>query len=457
MAAAKQQLTRPGSEAEVQAASADLQAKKSALSKLGNKASLNDVIETVKSLKQADYTTASWKALMKALADAEEIAASNDVSQGDVDAAKAALTAKKNALVLRGDKTLLNQAIADARQLSQEDYTDESWALFQEALENIMQTVAEEDVTKEDVDNALALLQDALALLEKVTCTLTLNPDNGSDIITITVKKGEKATEPQEPEKTGFDFEGWFAEGEETAFDFENTPVMADGTLTARWKEAQEGSNPGWNNPGGNPEGDKPGGDTPGGDKPGGDTPGGSNQGGNESPKPVSISAASVKLSKTTLTYTGKVQKPKVTVAYKGKKLAAGKDYAISYSNNKKVGQGLIKVTGKGRYNGQKTVKFTIMPKKNKIVKLTAKKGRKLLVKLSLSTKKTGAKGYEISYSTKKSFKGAKKVKTSKTTYTLKKLKKGKTYYVKVRSYAKIGKKVKYGAYSKVMKKKVAK
>ncbi len=473
LAAAKQQLTRPGSEAEVQAASADLQAKKNALTKLGDKVSLNDLIKTVKFLKQADYTTASWEALMKALADAEEIAASNDVSQGDVDAAKAALTAKKNALVLRGDKTLLNQAIADARQLSQEDYTDESWALFQEALENIMQTVAEEDVTKEDVDNALALLQDALALLEKVTCTLTLNPDNGSDIITITVKKGEKATEPQKPEKTGFDFEGWFAEGEETAFDFENTPVMADGTLTARWKEAQGGDKPGGDTPGGDrpggdtpggdrpggdtPGGDKPGGDTPGGDKPGGDTPGGSNQGGNESPKPVSISAASVKLSKTTLTYTGKVQKPKVTVAYKGKKLAAGKDYAISYSNNKKVGQGLIKVTGKGSYNGQKTVKFTIMPKKNKIVKLTAKKGRKLLVKLSLSTKKTGAKGYEISYSTKKSFKGAKKVKTSKTTYTLKKLKKGKTYYVKVRSYAKIGKKVKYGAYSKVMKKKVAK
>ena len=112
---------------------------------------------------------------------------------------------------------------------------------------------------------------------------------------------------------------------------------------------------------------------------------------------------------------------------------------------------------GKGRYNGSKTVKFTIMPKKNKIVKLTAKKGRKLLVKLSLSTKKSGAKGYEISYSTKKSFKGAKKVKTSKTSYTLKKLKKGKTYYVRVRSYAKIGKKVKYGAYSKAMKKKVTK
>jgi Fibronectin type III domain. len=218
--------------------------------------------------------------------------------------------------------------------------------------------------------------------------------------------------------------------------------------LTARWKETQGGDNPGGNNPGG---------DNPGGNNPGGDNSGGNNPGDNESQKPISISAASVKLSKITLTYTGKAQKPKATVTYKGKKLAANKDYTVSYSNNIKVGQSSLKVTGKGRYNGSKTVKFTIMPKKNKIVKLTAKKGGKLLVKLSLSTKKSGAKGYEISYSTKKSFKGAKKVKTSKTSYTLKKLKKGKTYYVRVRSYAKIGKKVKYGAYSKAMKKKVTK
>lgn len=438
LAAAKQQLTRPGSEAEVQAAAVDLQAKENALAKLGDKKSLNDLIKTVKSLKQSEYTAASWEALTKALANAEEIAASNDVSQSGVDAAKAALTAKKEALVRRGDKTTLNQAIADAQQLSQDDYTDESWALFQEALENIMQTAAEEDATKEDVDNALAALQDALAVLEKITCTITLNPDNGSDIITITVNKGEKAAAPQNPEKTGFDFEGWFAEGEETAFDFENTLVTVDITLKAKWEKAQ-------------------GEDNPGGDNPGGDNPGGDNPGGNVAQKPISVTAASVKLSTATFTYTGKAQKPKVTVKYKGKKLAAGKDYIVSYSNNKKVGQGSLRVTGKGRYNGQKTVKFTIMPKKNKIVKLTAEKGRKLLVKLSLSTKKTGAMGYEISYSTKKSFKGAKKVKTAKTSYTLKKLKKGKTYYVRVRSYAKIGKKVKYSAYSKIMKKKVTK
>ena len=127
----------------------------------------------------------------------------------------------------------------------------------------------------------------------------------------------------------------------------------------------------------------------------------------------------------------------------------------VSYGSNKKAGQGTVKIIGKGSYNGQKILTFTIMPQTNKISRLTSKAGNKLVVKLSKSIKKTGAKGYEISYSTKKNFKGAKKVKTTKTSYTLKKLKKGKTYYVRVRSYAKVGKKIKYSKYSKYVKKKV--
>lgn len=178
---------------------------------------------------------------------------------------------------------------------------------------------------------------------------------------------------------------------------------------------------------------------------------------GGDKQEPISITSATIKLSKTTLIYTGKAQKPKVTVANDGKKLTADKDYTVIYSSNKKVGQGTVTVVGKGNYKGQTTVKFTIMPQTNKVSKLTNKAGKKLLVKLSKTIKKTGAKGYEISYSTKKSFKGAKKVKTTKTSYTLKNLKKGKTYYVRVRSYAKIGSKIKYGAYSKAVKKKVIK
>jgi hypothetical protein len=81
----------------------------------------------------------------------------------------------------------------------------------------------------------------------------------------------------------------------------------------------------------------------------------------------------------------------------------------------------------------------------------TAKSG-----KLSVSYKKvSGAKGYEIAYSTGKKFarSSTKKVLVLSNKKKLTKLKKGKTYYVKVRAYKtdSTGKKI-YGAYSKVKK-----
>lgn len=91
--------------------------------------------------------------------------------------------------------------------------------------------------------------------------------------------------------------------------------------------------------------------------------------------------------------------------------------------------------------------------KKAKISKVQNKKGRKATVKLK---KTKGAKGYQVVYSTKRSFKNAKKKNITKRTVTLSKLKKKKTYYVKVRAYKKdsTGKKV-FGAYSKVKKVKI--
>ena len=71
--------------------------------------------------------------------------------------------------------------------------------------------------------------------------------------------------------------------------------------------------------------------------------------------------------------------------------------------------------------------------------------------------KVTGAKGYQITYSVKKNFKGAKKVTVRKDTAsaTIKKLKKGKVYYVKVRAYAEVSGKKSYGKWSVVKKAKI--
>ena len=84
-------------------------------------------------------------------------------------------------------------------------------------------------------------------------------------------------------------------------------------------------------------------------------------------------------------------------------------------------------------------------------------KGRKM--KVTLKKKVSGAKGYEIKYTTDKKFKKSVKTATStKTNKTISKLKKNKTYYVKVRAYKidSAGQKVP-GKYSKVVKVKITK
>ena len=83
-------------------------------------------------------------------------------------------------------------------------------------------------------------------------------------------------------------------------------------------------------------------------------------------------------------------------------------------------------------------------------------KSKQILLKYK---KVSGAKGYEISYSTDKKFKKAvTKKNTAKTSYTISKLKKGKIYYVRIRAYKmdSTSKKV-YGKYSSVKKVKVSK
>ena len=83
-------------------------------------------------------------------------------------------------------------------------------------------------------------------------------------------------------------------------------------------------------------------------------------------------------------------------------------------------------------------------------------KSKQILLKYK---KVSGAKGYEISYSTDKKFKKAvTKKNTAKTSYTISKLKKGKIYYVRIRAYKmdSTGKKV-YGKYSSMKKVKISK
>ena len=118
------------------------------------------------------------------------------------------------------------------------------------------------------------------------------------------------------------------------------------------------------------------------------------------------------------------------------------------------IGKAKVTIIGWGDYDGEATVSFKILPQQVKLSKLKAEKNA-----LTVQWKK-GKKidGYEIQYSLKENFKGAKKVtvsKAGKTSAGLKKLESGKTYYVRIRAYKKVNGKKYYSEWSRVLSKKV--
>lgn len=64
--------------------------------------------------------------------------------------------------------------------------------------------------------------------------TVTFDTTGGSEIGQQTVDEGEKAIQPANPTREGYDFQGWLLNGQ--AYDW-STPITGDITLTASWTE----------------------------------------------------------------------------------------------------------------------------------------------------------------------------------------------------------------------------
>lgn len=153
------------------------------------------------------------------------------------------------------------------------------------------------------------------------------------------------------------------------------------------------------------------------------------------------------------------VSKNSITVE-KGKKLgelptARRKGYVLAGWYTAKTGG--VKITPDMKADKNQTAyahwQKVTKPKKAGKPSLKSKKSGQLMVSYK---KVSGVKGYEICYSLKKNFKGAKKLTTSKTKLTIKKLKKKKIYYVRVCAYKldSTGGKI-YGSYGASVKLKV--
>ena len=63
---------------------------------------------------------------------------------------------------------------------------------------------------------------------------VTFDPDNGSEPTVVKVKRGAPVSQPSNPSRNGYGFQGWYEGSSDTPFDFK-TPIDQDTTLTGKW------------------------------------------------------------------------------------------------------------------------------------------------------------------------------------------------------------------------------
>ena len=235
-----------------------------------------------------------------------------------------------------------------------------------------------------------------IVLVHKVT----FNAGEGkADAETARTDKDGKLAELPGAARDGYTFEGWFTAAEGGDAVTADTVFDKDTTVFAHWK------------------------------------------------KNVVSATPSVKLSTSAYTYNGKVKTPGVKVSVNGTVLTKD-NYSVSYGKGRKnVGKYTVKVTLKNDYAGSKTVSFKINPKGTFIKHL--KKGVRAF-KPTWKKQTRQISGYQVQYSTKKNFKSAKIKAVSskkKSTWVIKK-KAHKRYYVRIRTYKKVGKAKYYSSWS---------
>ena len=163
----------------------------------------------------------------------------------------------------------------------------------------------------------------------------------------------------------------------------------------------------------------------------------------------IDISEADATLSTSIYEYDGGYMKPGVVVKLNDTLLVAGKDYTVSYINNKKVGTATVIVNGIVQYTGSISKTFTINPAKQNIQKIETRYGGFFVD----WAQKGSATGYEIQYATNYGFTNAETKRLTANrpdTATIGGLYRGRNYFVRVRSYTIVRGSTYYGEWSPI-------
>ena len=164
--------TALSTQAEVNAAAAALTAAIGDLeAKPLDKTALAASIAAAEALKQADYVSTSWATLAAPLAAAKAANESTEITQSEINAAKAALDAAVAALVKRGDKTELKALIEEYKALKESDWNGNTtaWGMFLKGIEAAEKLCDDADASEADIAGMITDLKDRKAALKAPT------------------------------------------------------------------------------------------------------------------------------------------------------------------------------------------------------------------------------------------------------------------------------------------------
>jgi hypothetical protein len=129
---------------------------------------LNASIEVADELDEADYTPDSWEALQDALEAAKAVAEDAGATEDRIAEALDDLEAAMNDLIgISADKADLNTQIANGENLTETDYTPDSWEIFQEKLAAAKAVRDNPNATAKEIADALTALNQAVRNMQQ--------------------------------------------------------------------------------------------------------------------------------------------------------------------------------------------------------------------------------------------------------------------------------------------------
>lgn len=131
-----------------------------------DKSKLEALIAEATGKVESQYTPESWTAFTTALGTANEVNGNKDATQETVDQACVNLRAGIDRLTAKADKTQLQALIDEASNKNKDEYTEESWASFETALNDAKGVSTNENASQDVVDQACVNLSKAIEELK---------------------------------------------------------------------------------------------------------------------------------------------------------------------------------------------------------------------------------------------------------------------------------------------------